>query len=35
MPGAVAKAGLAQALLPPEQLAERVAAQFNAMGGAA
>jgi two-component system chemotaxis response regulator CheB len=35
MPGAVAKAGLAQALLPPEQLAERVMAQFNAMGGAA
>jgi two-component system chemotaxis response regulator CheB len=35
MPGAVAKAGLAQALLPPDQLAERVMAQFNAMGGAA
>ncbi|MBO1077447.1 chemotaxis-specific protein-glutamate methyltransferase CheB [Roseomonas sp. 573] len=35
MPGAVAKAGLAQLLLPPDQLAERVMAQFKAMGGAA
>jgi two-component system chemotaxis response regulator CheB len=35
MPGAVARAGLAQALLPPEQLAERVMAQFNAVGGTA
>ncbi|HWL80829.1 MAG TPA: chemotaxis response regulator protein-glutamate methylesterase [Roseomonas sp.] len=32
MPGAVAKAGLAEALLPPEQLAERVLAQFGAAG---
>ncbi len=35
MPGAVARAGLAQALLPPDQLAERVMAQFNAGGGMA
>jgi len=35
MPGAVARAGLAQALLPPDQLAERVMAQFNAVGGTA
>jgi two-component system chemotaxis response regulator CheB len=32
MPGAVAKAGLAQALLPPEQLAEKVLTQFGAAG---
>nr|WP_305123504.1 chemotaxis-specific protein-glutamate methyltransferase CheB [Roseomonas sp. GC11] len=32
MPGAVAKAGLAQALLPPEQLAEKVLAQFGTAG---
>ncbi|MDJ0388605.1 chemotaxis response regulator protein-glutamate methylesterase [Roseomonas sp. E05] len=32
MPGAVAKAKLAEALLPPEQLAERVLAQFGAAG---
>ena len=32
MPGAVAKAGLAQALLPPEQLADRVLAQFATAG---
>lgn len=32
MPGAVAKAGLAQALLPPEQLADRVMAQFGVAG---
>ncbi|KAA2215305.1 chemotaxis-specific protein-glutamate methyltransferase CheB [Pseudoroseomonas oryzae] len=30
MPGAVARAGLAEHLLPPEQLAERVLAQFGA-----
>ncbi|MFC3126634.1 chemotaxis response regulator protein-glutamate methylesterase [Pseudoroseomonas globiformis] len=30
MPGAVAKAGLAEALLPPEQLAEKVLAQLGA-----
>lgn len=30
MPGAVARAGLAEALLPPEQLAERVLAQLGA-----
>ena len=35
MPGAVARAGLAQALLPPEQLADRVMAQFSAVGGTA
>jgi two-component system chemotaxis response regulator CheB len=35
MPGAVARAGLAQVLLPPDQLAERVMAQFNAVGGTA
>ncbi|WP_419900495.1 chemotaxis protein CheB [Roseomonas sp. USHLN139] len=35
MPGAVAKAGLAQALLPPEQLAEKVLTQFGAAGLAA
>ncbi|MBO1074032.1 chemotaxis-specific protein-glutamate methyltransferase CheB [Roseomonas marmotae] len=33
MPGAVARAGLAQALLPPEQLAERVTGQFDPLGG--
>lgn len=33
MPGAVARAGLAQALLPPEQLAERVMGQFSPVGG--
>lgn len=32
MPGAVAKAGLAQALLPPEQLADKVLAQFGTAG---
>lgn len=32
MPGAVAKAGLAQALLPPEQLAERAMAQCGMAG---
>jgi two-component system chemotaxis response regulator CheB len=32
MPGAVAKAGLAQALLPPDQLADRVLAQFGLAG---
>jgi two-component system chemotaxis response regulator CheB len=32
MPGAVARAGLAQALLPPEQLAERVMGQFSPTG---
>jgi two-component system chemotaxis response regulator CheB len=34
MPGAVARAGVAQALLPPEQLAERVMGQFDRAGGA-
>jgi len=32
MPGAVAKAGLAEALLPPEQLADRVLAQLGMAG---
>ena len=35
MPGAVARAGLAQVLLPPDQLAERVMASFNLAGGVA
>jgi len=34
MPGAVAKAGLAQALLPPEQLADRIGAAAGAVAGA-
>lgn len=34
MPGAVARAGLAQMLLPPDQLAERVMGQFDPAGGA-
>jgi two-component system chemotaxis response regulator CheB len=34
MPGAVARAGLAQVLLPPDQLAERVMGQFDPAGGA-
>jgi two-component system chemotaxis response regulator CheB len=33
MPGAVARAGLAQVLLPPDQLAERVMGQFDSVGG--
>ena len=33
MPGAVARAGLAQMLLPPDQLAERVMGQFDPAGG--
>jgi two-component system chemotaxis response regulator CheB len=33
MPGAVARAGLTQMLLPPDQLAERVMAQFDPAGG--
>ena len=32
MPGAVARAGLAEALLPPEHLADRVLAQLGAVG---
>ncbi|HWX48828.1 MAG TPA: chemotaxis-specific protein-glutamate methyltransferase CheB [Roseomonas sp.] len=32
MPGAVARAGLAEALLPPEQLADRVLAQLGTVG---
>jgi two-component system chemotaxis response regulator CheB len=33
MPGAVARAGLTQVLLPPDQLAERVMGQFDPAGG--